>query len=105
MRSLITCVFFILVSMENISTDIHELEKGFDLTKKEYNARKDSKDCPVILKDFLVNSEERFKKLLADVKTAQVKTSSLYSPYPYCGSVARCPPDVHCCLSGPLPCV
>ena len=58
--------------MENITTDMHELEKGMELTKREYAARKDSRDCPVILKDFLANAEDRFKKLLADVKTAQV---------------------------------
>ena len=61
------------VSMENITTDMHELEKGMELTKREYAARKDSRDCPVILKDFLANAEDRFKKLLADVKTAQVR--------------------------------
>ena len=59
--------------MENITTDMHELEKGMELTKREYAARKDSRDCPVILKDFLANAEDRFKKLLADVKTAQVR--------------------------------
>lgn len=51
---------------------MHELEKGMELTKREYAARKDSRDCPVILKDFLANAEDRFKKLVADVKTAQV---------------------------------
>ena len=58
--------------MENITTDMHELERGMELTKKEYGARKDSRDCPVILKDFLSNAENQFKKLVTDVKTAQV---------------------------------
>ncbi|XP_005091796.1 formin-like protein isoform X2 [Aplysia californica] len=60
-----------VVSMENINTDIHELERGMELTKRESVLRKDSRDHPVILKDFLSNSEDKFKKLLADVKTAQ----------------------------------
>ncbi|KAK6165836.1 hypothetical protein SNE40_022673 [Patella caerulea] len=60
-----------LVSMENITTDIHELEKGFTLTKKEFQARKDSRDAPTLLKDFLANSEDKFHKLETDVKTAQ----------------------------------
>lgn len=58
--------------MENIIVDIHELEKGMEMTKKEYDARKNSRDLPVILKDFLSNSEEKLKKLQSDQKTAQV---------------------------------
>ena len=59
--------------MENINTDIHELERGMELTKRESSVRKDSKDNPVILKDFLSNSEDKFRKLISDVKTAQVR--------------------------------
>ncbi|KAJ8314369.1 hypothetical protein KUTeg_008930 [Tegillarca granosa] len=59
-----------VVSMENVTTDVHELEKGMELTKREYEARKSSRDQPMILKDFLINSEEKLKKLLGDVKTA-----------------------------------
>lgn len=65
------CLFH-SVSMENISTDIHELERGMDLTKRESLLRKDSRDYPLILKDFLSSAEDKFKKLLGDVKTAQV---------------------------------
>lgn len=60
-----------LVSMENITTDIHELEKGMEQTKREYDLRKSSRDQPIILKDFLANSEDKLRKLLSDVKTAQ----------------------------------
>lgn len=59
-----------VVSMENVTTDVHELEKGMELTKREYDARKSSRDQPMILKDFLINSEDKLKKLLGDVKTA-----------------------------------
>ena len=65
-------IYISIVSMENINTDIHELERGMELTKRESITRKDSRDHPVILKDFLANSEEKFKKLLGDVNTAQV---------------------------------
>ena len=57
--------------MENITTDVHELEKGMELTKREYDLRRSSRDQPLILKDFLNNSEEKLRKLLSDVKTAQ----------------------------------
>lgn len=60
------------VSMENINTDIHELERGMELTKRESILRKDSRDYPPLLKDFLSGAEDVFKKLISDVKTAQV---------------------------------
>lgn len=47
------------------------MEKGMEMTKREYEARKD-RDPPVILKDFLANSEDKIKKLKADAKSAQV---------------------------------
>jgi formic-like protein len=59
------------VSLENILSDISELEKGMEMTRKEYDARKD-RDPPVILKDFLANSDDKIKKLKADAKSAQV---------------------------------
>lgn len=64
--------FFCSVSMENINTDIHELERGMELTKREAVLRKDSRDYPALLKDFLPNAEDKFKKIVSDVKTAQV---------------------------------
>ena len=66
-------VFLLTVSMENITTDIHELERGMELTKREYDLRKNSRDQPTVLKDFLANSEDKLRKLLSDVRTAQVK--------------------------------
>lgn len=59
------------MSLENIITDIAEMEKGMEMTKREYEARKD-RDPPVILKDFLTNSEDKIKKLRTDAKSAQV---------------------------------
>ena len=63
--------------MENIVTDIFELEKGMDLTKKEYEARKYSRDSPQILKEFLVSSEDKLKKLQTDLKLAQVRNDDI----------------------------
>ena len=51
--------------------DISELVKGMEMTRREYEARKD-RDPPAILKDFLANSEDKLTKLRADAKTAQV---------------------------------
>ena len=62
---------FIAVSIENIITDLTELTRGMDMTKREFEARKE-RDPPLILKDFLNNSEDKLKKLKQDAKTAQV---------------------------------
>ena len=64
-------LFCIVVSLENVITDIAEMEKGMEMTKREYEARKE-RDPPVILKDFLANSEDKIRKLRADAKSAQV---------------------------------
>ncbi|KAK2180878.1 hypothetical protein NP493_421g02041 [Ridgeia piscesae] len=58
------------VSLENVVMDISELVKGMEMTRREYEARKD-RDPPAILKDFLANSEDKLTKLRADAKTAQ----------------------------------
>lgn len=58
------------VSLENIVTDVHELEKGMDLVRKEHELRGKERQS-VVLRDFLNNSEEKLRKLKADAKTAQ----------------------------------
>ena len=65
------------VSLDNVIIDINELERGMELTKREYEARKD-RDPPVILKDFLNNSEDKMKKLKTDSKSAQVRPRIYY---------------------------
>ena len=60
-------------------TDVHELEKGMEMTKKEYQTRKE-RDAPTMLKDFLSNSEDKLRKLIADVKTAKVSKIILFVP-------------------------
>lgn len=58
--------------MENVLTDVHELEKGMELCKKEMQLRGDSRDATV-LKEFLTSSEDKLRKLKSDTKTAQVR--------------------------------
>ncbi|XP_015594806.1 formin-like protein CG32138 isoform X2 [Cephus cinctus] len=57
------------VSIENITSDVHELEKGMDLVRKEYELRGKEKHNTV-LRDFLNNSEEKLRRLKSDARTA-----------------------------------
>ncbi|KYN44580.1 hypothetical protein ALC56_01023 [Trachymyrmex septentrionalis] len=57
------------VSLENITTDVHELEKGMDLVRKEFELRGKEKHNTV-LRDFLNNSEEKLRRLKLDARTA-----------------------------------
>nr|CAD7454436.1 unnamed protein product [Timema tahoe] len=59
-----------VVSLENIMTDVHELEKGMELVRKEAELRGKERHNTV-LKDFLANSEEKLRKLKADARSAQ----------------------------------
>ena len=71
MRQVSPCV---VVSLENVVMDINELVKGMEMTRREYEARKE-RDPPPILKDFLANSDDKLSKLKVDTKTAQVSVS------------------------------
>jgi hypothetical protein len=63
------------VSLENIVTDVQELEKGMDLVRKEADLRGTGKERgsgqSVVLRDFLANSEEKLRRLKADGRSAQ----------------------------------
>lgn len=64
--------WFILVSLENVVSDVHELEKGMEAVKKEAEARAHNKSGHnTVLRDFLANSEEKLRRLRAEVRTAQ----------------------------------
>lgn len=58
------------VSLENIVTDMHDMDKGMDLVKKETELRIKGVQSH-ILRDFLNNSEDKLKKIKIDVKNAQ----------------------------------
>ncbi|XP_063585534.1 formin-like protein isoform X3 [Penaeus indicus] len=74
------------VSLENIITDVSELEKGMEQAKKEYergmNMRSmEGQAASSVLKDFLSNSEEKLKKLKAEAKTAQAAFAEVLEYY------------------------
>lgn len=59
-----------VVSLENIVTDVHEMEKGMEQVRKEVELRGKGAQS-VVLRDFLNNSEEKLRRLKIDAKTAQ----------------------------------
>lgn len=56
------------VSLENVLLDVKELQRGMDLTKREYTMH----DHNTLLKEFILNNEGKLKKLQDDAKIAQV---------------------------------
>lgn len=69
MHSYLNDNIFVIVSLENIITDVHELEKGMDLVRKEFELRGKEKHNTV-LRDFLNNSEEKLRRLKSDARAA-----------------------------------
>nr|AAP87551.1 MAN [Mus musculus] len=55
------------VSLENVLLDVKELQRGMDLTKREYTMH----DHNTLLKEFLLHNEGKLKKLQEDAKIAQ----------------------------------
>jgi hypothetical protein len=55
-----------------LTTDVEELVKGMEIARREFDAKKDTRDPPLVLKDFLVNTEDKLKKLYSEAKVAQV---------------------------------
>lgn len=53
--------------------DVKELQRGMDLTKREYTMH----DHNTLLKDFILGNEGRLKKLQDDAKIAQVGSCAL----------------------------
>lgn len=58
------------VSLENVISDVSELEKGMEVVRKEVEQRAKNTQN-LVLKDFLANSEDKLKKISADTKVAQ----------------------------------
>lgn len=58
------------VSLENLITDVHELEKGMEIVRKEADVRNKGPQN-LVLKDFLTNSEEKLRKMKQEAKNAQ----------------------------------
>lgn len=58
------------VSLENLMTDVHEMEKGMENVRKEADMRNKGPQN-LILKDFLANAEDKLRKMKQDAKNAQ----------------------------------
>lgn len=57
------------MSLENITTDVHDLEKGMEQVRKEFELRGKEKNNTV-LHDFLKNAEEKLRRLKSEAKSA-----------------------------------
>lgn len=57
------------VSLENVLLDVKELQRGMELTKREYSMHGHN----TMLKEFIAHNESKLKKLQDDAKIAQVK--------------------------------
>lgn len=57
------------VSLENVLMDVRELQRGMELTKREYSMHGHN----TMLKDFIAHNESKLKKLQDDAKIAQVR--------------------------------
>lgn len=58
-----------VVSLENVLLDVKELQRGMELTKREYSMHGHN----TMLKDFIAHNENKLKKLQDDAKIAQVR--------------------------------
>ncbi|KAH0509805.1 Formin-like protein 3 [Microtus ochrogaster] len=57
----------LVFSLENVLLDVRELQRGMDLTKREYTMH----DHNTLLKEFILHNEGKLKKLQDDAKIAQ----------------------------------
>ncbi len=57
-----------LVSLENVLLDVKELQRGMDLTRREYSMHGHN----TLLKDFIQQNDNKLKKIQDDAKIAQV---------------------------------
>lgn len=57
-----------LVSLDSILQDIRSLERGMEMTKKEFLVQDDSP----VLKEFIKTNSKQLESLIKDSKTAQV---------------------------------
>lgn len=67
-RPFIPPLLVLAVSLENVLLDVKELNRGMELTKREYSMHGHN----TMLKDFIAHNESKLKKLQDDAKIAQV---------------------------------
>lgn len=60
----------ISVSLENINTDVAELDKGMEAVRKEAEIRGRGSHG-LVVRDFLANAEDKLRRLRCDAKLAQ----------------------------------
>ena len=60
----------VAVSLDNVLLDVRELQRGMDLTKREYQMH----GTNTLLRDFIALNEGKLKKLQEDAKVAQVRS-------------------------------
>lgn len=60
------------VSIEAIQTDMAELSKGFSVAKSEQQLKEADNNCPVTLKEFMGQSEDRMTALKDNWELAKV---------------------------------
>ena len=65
------------VSLDSILQDVRALERGMDLTRKEFEEQEDNS----MLRDFLSSNQKLLESLVKDSKTAQVRWSSQPTKY------------------------
>ena len=58
------------VSLENLTIDIRQMTSGIQLCKREFAQQHDN----TVLREFLLNNEDKVKKLDSDMKKAEVKS-------------------------------
>lgn len=61
-------VFLFAVSLESVLQDLHALDRGMELTRREFSVEPENP----VLKAFLDSNTELLRSLTADGKTAQV---------------------------------
>lgn len=69
----VTLLLVFIVSLENVLLDVKELNRGMELTKREYSMHGHN----TMLKDFIAHNESKLKKLQDDAKIAQVTRAHL----------------------------
>lgn len=62
------------MSLDSILLDVRALERGLEVTQKEFEEQKDN----LILRDFLSNNSSLMDAVVKDAKTAQVWMSVMF---------------------------
>lgn len=67
------------MSLENIITDVCELERGMEAARREAEAR----GAAHVLRDFVANAVDKLRRLRAEAKLAQVREGAVVGERSY----------------------